>query len=180
MNPKVEHLRGDPVGTAAKVDHTQGAAQPARGARGFLKTSPDSTAHFLIRCLAALRPRYTLPPCSLQGSTGTSTPVSDGRLSARSGCPRPACPQRRGTENNEGPGSGCSYQGVHRNKDALRGEGVHGQCSHGRGHRAYEAWSLGCVKKDSEAPSGPQTDQKIRTLSAVGSHTVMADCPMRV
>lgn len=59
----------------------------------------------------------------------------------------------------------------------MQREGVQGQCSHGRGHRVHEAWSLGCVKKDSEAPSGPQTDQKVRTLSAVGSHTVMATVP---
>lgn len=40
-----------------------------------------------------------------------------------------------------------------------QGWGARPVCPHWRVHRVYSPWSLGCVRKDSEAMSGLQTDR---------------------
>lgn len=53
------------------MHHTQGAAQLARGARGFLETSPDSTTHLLMyKMLGGAEAKIHTPTLQSPGEHG--------------------------------------------------------------------------------------------------------------
>lgn len=157
----------------ANTDNTLRGCPGSQGARGFLGTPPDSTSNLLIyKILGTTEAKVHTPAVpSLKGSTGRSTPVNDGRCKHRVGAQGQYVHKGRArgdkcihmgkghrvSVNTQGRGAAAN-EGI-RDKVCMKGMEVQGLCSHGRVHKVYSPWFLGCVKKDSEALSGHQTDQ---------------------